>query len=146
MTLVSSSISMVEGTTSTWTTPQTSSCSHIEGQMSSCAIEETGAGAMSRSRCSSADTYCFKTFVRRSNRAQHTSIERHGTSSVTTQWAVCAVAMKLTEERTTVLKPYFYTRGERLDRATKGADPRTEQTTTRGPTGGVTTSEKLMKK
>ena len=102
--------------------------SRIEGQMSSCAIEQIGTDALSRLRCSPADTRCFKKFVRRSNRAQHTSIERHGTSSVMTRWAVCTVAMKVTEERTTVLQPYFYTREERLDRATKGSDPRTEQT------------------
>ena len=52
----------------------------------------------------------------------------HGTSFATTQLAVCAVAKKVTEERTAVLQRYFYTREERLDRAT-GADPRTEQTT-----------------
>ena len=71
--------------------------SRIGGQMSSCAIEQTGTDALSRSRCSPTDTYCFKAFVRRSNRAQHTSIERHGRSSVMTQWAVCVVAMKVTD-------------------------------------------------
>ena len=45
--------------------------------------------------------------------------------------------MKVTEKRTTVLQPYFYTHEERLDRGEqgKGADPRTEQTT-RAPDWG----------
>ena len=60
--------------------------------------------------------------MRRSTRAQYTSIEWHGTSSVMTQWAVCTVAMKVIEERATVFQLCFYTREERLDRATKGAD------------------------
>ena len=62
------------------------------------------------------------------------SIERHGTSFVMTQWAVCAAAMKVTAVRET-LQPYLYAREERLDRAEqiKGADPRTERTTTREP-------------
>ena len=36
---------------------------------------------------------------------------------VTTQWAVCAVAMKVTEVRKTVLQPYLCARKERLNRA-----------------------------
>ena len=44
-----------------------------------------------------------------------------------TQWR--CYRDRLQSERTTVLQPYFYTREERLDPATEGADPRTEQTT-----------------
>ena len=40
-------------------------------------------------------------------------------------------------QRTTVLQPYFYTRKERLDGATKGADPRTEQTTRESDWGNL---------
>ena len=51
-----------------------------------------------------------------------------------TQWSVCAVAMKVTDRAFDgIVQPYLYTREERVDRATKGADPRTEQTTTREP-------------
>ena len=46
--------------------------SGIEGQMSSCVNEQTGADALSRSRRSPAGTYCFKTLLRRTNRVQHT--------------------------------------------------------------------------
>ena len=91
-----------------------------------------GTDALSLSWCSPADTCCFKTFVRRSNRAQHT---KHRDSSGVAQalwWhsGQCALWLwRLQTERTAVLQPYFYTR--RKTRATKGADPRTEHTTTR---------------
>ena len=41
----------------------------------------------------------------------------------------------LQTERTTVLQPCYYTREERLEQQ-RGADPRTEQTTTREPDWG----------
>ena len=62
-------------------------------------------------------------------------IERHGTSSVMTQWTVCAVAMKVTDTAYNGIAALLsHTR--RKARATKGAAPRSEQTTTREPDWG----------
>ena len=46
--------------------------SRVEVQMSCCVIEQTATDTLSLSRCPPAETYRFKTFVKRSNRAQHT--------------------------------------------------------------------------
>ena len=63
------------------------------------------------------------------------SIERHGTSCVMTQWAVCAVAMKVTDGAYDgIAALLLHTR--RKTPATKGADSRTEQTATREPDWG----------
>ena len=86
MNLISLSISMVEENTSMWITPQHLLVLSHGGQISSCVIEQPGADALSRSRCSPADTYCFKTFMRRSNRAQNT---KHRDSSDMAQALRC---------------------------------------------------------
>ena len=66
------------------------------------------------------------------------SIERHGTSSVMTQWAVCAVAMKVTD---TVL----HTREERLEQQRAPTQEPSKQhcVSQIGETWRGTTSEKF---
>ena len=53
--------------------------------------------------------------------------EKRGTTCVTTQWTVCAVAMRVTERAYDSVADLLFRAQARLDRAEKGADPRTEQ-------------------
>ena len=139
---------MVEETISMWITPQTSSCSLV--LKARCRV--VSLSRLGQARCRRHDVpQLIQSVSRRScgvRTVRSTSIERHGTSFVMTQWSVCAVAMKVTDRAYDGIAALLFTHAKtdsiEQQRAPTQEPSKQQRVSQIGETWRGTASEKLV--